>query len=366
VRIALAALCLLAPMAGLAWAQGDALSLDYERLLRRYAAGERESAVAEMAGWPEEKVLEQARALLALWREARACRACPAMVLWRRTPIRAALLLHTDAADRAHRDGRPSRHHDGAAIAIARVLKDDPPGEGFARRWFEATARLALAESRLADALQRAEQGRREFPGSATLLIVVGAVEETFGRLALSRLPDAALVPGSSRTAASLTARREALNHLEDARRALHSAVKTDPSLPEAHLQLGRVAWRLGKAGEARAALEEVFRRQPGPPPLFLAHLFLGRLDEDAGRFDEAARSYEAALALDPSAQSARLALSHAELRLGRSEAARREVEGTLGAVHRRREPDPYWLYPGGPVARAEDDLEALRREASP
>lgn len=365
-RAALVGLLVLVPMAGSAWPQGETLSLEYERILRRYATGEREGAAAEMASWPEAKVLEQTRALLDLGREARACRACPAAVAWRRTPTRVALLLHSDAADRLHREGRASRHHDGAAVGLARLLKDDPPQDGFARRWLEATARLALAESRLDDALRRAEQGLGDFPESTSLLLVVGAVEETYGWLALARLSDVLLVPSASRTTANLTARRQALDRLEAARRALRTAVAIDSSLPEAHLQLGRVAWRLGKAGEARAALEEVFLRQPSPPTRFLAHLFLGRLDEDADRFDAAARSYEAAVALDPSAQSARLAASHARLRLGQGDAARRDVETALGAADRRREPDPYWLHPWGSIERAEEGLEALRREASP
>jgi hypothetical protein len=64
---------------------------------------------------------------------------------------------------------------------------------------------------------------------------------------------------------------------------------------------------------------------------VFLAHLFTGRLDEDAGRLDEAAHSYAAALALEVTSQSARLALSHVR---------------PAGA---RLRPDPFWLYPWEP-----------------
>jgi hypothetical protein len=86
---------------------------------------------------------------------------------------------------------------------------------------------------------------------------------------------------------------------------------------------------------------------------------------EDDGRLDEAARSYEAALLLEPQAQSARLALSHVRLRLGDAAAARREMEATVRGAERRRKPDPFWLYPWGPSVGVEDRLASLRREAS-
>jgi tetratricopeptide (TPR) repeat protein len=108
-----------------------------------------------------------------------------------------------------------------------------------------------------------------------------------------------------------------------------------------------------------------VLARGPASRTGFLAHLFLGRIHEDAGRLDDAARSYEAALALDPHAQSARLALSHVRLRLGSPGVARREVEESVRDAGRRSQPDAYWLYPWGPSVGVEERLEALRQEAS-
>jgi tetratricopeptide (TPR) repeat protein len=222
-----------------------------------------------------------------------------------------------------------------------------------------------LGETRWADALSRADEGLREFPDSAEMLLVVGSIEETFGALALMRLPDSVFSPIQRETRANLEALREARSHLERAHRSLRSAVAADPSLAEARLRLGRVAWRRGETSEARSALEEVLARGPAFRTGFLAHLFLGRVHEDAGRLDDAARAYEAALALYPQAQSARLALSHVRLRLGSPDVARREVETVVDFAGRRTEPDPYWLYPWGPAVGAEDRLQALREEAS-
>ena len=148
--------------------------------------------------------------------------------------------------------------------------------------------------------------------------------------------------------------------------RALRSAVAADPSLHEARLRLGRVAWKLGEEAEARSILRDVLDRKPEPPTALLAHLFVGRLDEEAGRLEEAARSYEAALALDETVQSARVALSHVRLRRGDSASARAQVETALSFSGLRPEPDPFWLYPWGPSVGVEERLEALRLEASP
>ena len=217
------------------------------------------------------------------------------------------------------------------------MLKAESAERPFVRRWYEAMAGLALGETRWGEARDWAERGLRDFPDSAPMLLVVGSIEETFGALALLRLPDSVFSPIQRETRANLEALREARGHLERAHRSLRSAVAAEPSLAEARLRLGRVAWRLGETSEARSALEEVLARGPAARTGFLAHLFLGRIHEDAGRLDDAARSYEAALALDPHAQSARLALSHVRLRLGSPGVARREVEESVRAAGRRR-----------------------------
>ena len=327
-------------------AQPGAVSSAYEAALRSYASGDRDDAVAEVAAWPERRVRDEVDALERLSREGRGCTACAAEDAWRRTPVRAALMLHSDCAQRLRRGGGLPRPHEWAAEKIARLLKDEPAQRPFARRWFEAMAARAQSENRWGDALDWAERGRDEFPEAAEILLVAASLEETLGALSPPGLP-------------------EAREHLSRAHRSLRSAVAADPSLTEARLRLGRVAWRLGETAEARLALEEVLAREPRTDTAFLAHLFLGRLDEDAGRLDDAARAYEEALVLDARSQSARLALSHVRLRLGDPGAARREVDTALRAAGRRPQPDAYRLYPWGQSVGAEGRLEALRREAS-
>jgi len=251
-------------------------------------------------------------------------------------------------------------------VEVARLMKDEPTHRAFARRWYETMASLAQHETRWDEALAWAERGLRDFPDSVEMRLVQGSIEETLGAQAGFRATDEALVdPNSRQSRSELLQRREVRDHLEGAIRALRAAIAADPSLLEPRLRLGRVAWRLGETAEARSALEDVLARKPDAAKAYLAHLFLGRLDEDAGRLDEAAASYEAALAFDPRSQSARLALSHVRLRRGDAAGARAEVEKAVGSAGRRSQPDPLWLYPWGPSVGVEDRLEALRLEAT-
>jgi tetratricopeptide (TPR) repeat protein len=365
-RVSRAVLLVLALSAAAAAQAADVLSPAYEAVVRRYRSGDREGAVADMNAWPEARLRTEMTALTALGRKALACRECAAATTWLRIHVRAALLLHSDCAQRSRRDGTSPRLHESAAVEVARLLKDDPAHRAFARRWYEAMAGLAQGENRWDEALDWAERGLRDFPDSAEMLLVLGSIEETVGAQAWFLETHEGLVdPNTRRSRSELLRRREVREHLEKAHRALRSAVAADPALLEARLRLGRVAWRLGATAEARSALEDVLSRDPDASTAFLAHLFLGRIDEDAGHLDDAARSYRVALALVASAQSARLALSHVRLRSGDTPGARAEVEKSIGSAGRRPQPDPLWLYPWGPSVGVEDRLEALRRETA-
>ncbi len=350
-----------------------AVSPAYETALRRYHSGDREGAIADMSGWSERRLRDEMTALRALCEKARACPRCLVKDQWDRIPVRAALMLHSDSAQRARRDGQSPVLQESAASEVARLMKGDPLHHGFARRWYEAMASLAEAETRWAEALAWAERGLRDFPESVEMLLVQASIEETQGVLELTQGDSGGALaanemlvdPNTRQSRAELLRRREVRERFERAERALRAAIAVDASLQEPHLRLGRVAWRLYKTAVARSSLRIVLARKPDARTAFLAHLFLGRLDEDAGRLDEAVASYEAALALDPHSQSARVALSHLRLRRGDAAGARAEVEKTVGSAGRRPQPDAYWLYPWGPSVGVEDRLEALRREAT-
>ena len=172
----------------------DVLSPAYGAVVGRYLSGDREGAVAEMVHWPEGRLRDETSALAALWRKAQACRPCAASRAWEQMPARAALMLHSDCAQRARRDGTPPRPQEAVAAEIARMLKDDPTHRAFARRWYEAMAGLAEGENRWGEALDWAERGLRDFPKSAEMLLVLGSIEETVGAPASFRVTDEALI----------------------------------------------------------------------------------------------------------------------------------------------------------------------------
>jgi tetratricopeptide (TPR) repeat protein len=319
------------------------LSPSYEAVVRRYAVGDHEGALSEACSWPEARLKREVPIRKGDWQRAEQLGAGMSPELWRVLPAKAGLMLHTDCARRARGGGWPSGLHEAAAWSIARVLEADPEQKAFARRWYETFAELALADFRFAHALAWVERGLKDFPDSAEMLLVMGAIEEI---------------------QATEPERADARPYLEAARRTLRAAVAADPRLAEAELRLGRVAYRLGATDEARAALVQALERSGGGRTAFLAHLFAGRIDEDAGRLQAAAASYAAAVAIDPRCQSGRLALSHVRLRLGDEAAARRDVEDSLESAGGRPR-DPLWLYPWGPSVGVLERLEALRREAS-
>lgn len=343
------------------------LSPAYEAVVLRYQSGNRDEAVSGMAGWPEGRLRSEMTALGALREKARKALDPSALILWHQVPVKAALMLHTDCALRARRVAVSPGLHEGIAAEIARMLRDDGAHRAFAQRWYEAMAGLAVSENRWGDGLEWAELGLRDFPDSPEALLLLASIAETSAALEALDISGADSANPGTRAARAARARARGVHErLERAHRALRSSVAADPSLVEARLRLGRVAWRLGAAAEARSVLEEVLARDHSPREAFLAHLFLGRVHEDAGRLDEAVRSYAAALALESNAQSARLALSHVRLRSGDAARARAEAERALRPAGARLRPDPFWLYPWGPSVGVEERLESLRREASP
>jgi tetratricopeptide (TPR) repeat protein len=346
--------------------QPTVLSPAYTAAVERYVSGDREGAVTAVYALAERELRKQVDTLRSLSKRARACAQCADSIAWREAPLPAALMLHTDASLRREEGRLPARAHESVAAALAQLMSDDDPARrAFARRWYLVAAGLAHADNRWEDALAWARRGLDAFPGAAELLLAIGSIEESVNLLAAPRLLAELLDPSTSQARAGLTRYRDARQGLERARRALRDALAAEPSLDEARLRLGRIAWRLGEPAEARAALDEVLlRTNAARGTAHLAHLFTGRLHEDAGRLEEAARAYEAALALDANGQAARIALSHVRLRLGDAAAARSEVAAALAPAGRRRHPDPFWVYAAGVTAGLEEQLEALRREA--
>jgi tetratricopeptide (TPR) repeat protein len=340
-------------LAAASLAPAQVLSPAYRALVARYGSGDRTGAADDLCGWPDARIKREI-AVLGSERQG--------------TTLRAALMLHTECVQRAAGDRKLPGPHVTAAWSIARTLAKEPALRSFARRWYEAFAELAQADYRWGHALVWAERGLDDFPGSAELWLVRGSIEEMQAIQAAQASPllsGGEPLPDVDVLKSSLLERGDVQKYLQAARKSLRASIHADASLADVHLHLGRIAWRMGDAAEARAELDAALARSKEPRTSYLALLFLGRLEEDAGYVQEAAVRYEAAVAIGPDHQSGRLALSHARLRLGDPAAARREVEQALESAGRRTERDPLWLYPWGPAVGVAERLEAMKREAS-
>jgi hypothetical protein len=246
------------------------VSLDYEALIRRYAAGERDVAVAALGAWRPGELDRQVRALQ---RARPACPSCPDPI--GDLPLKAAVMLHVDRDVMEHPRSRSVEHarpcpgdHARRAGQIAALLADRNGTREFARRFFLSMANRSQWDFCLEAAQQWARDGLDRFPRDPSLLLALGAAGEE--KATLADLPSQD--PRGARTA-----------WYREAERALAEAVGADPDLFEARIRLGRVRWYLGQDESARQTLEDALRRG-GPPPLpYLGQLFLGQALERVG-----------------------------------------------------------------------------------
>lgn len=347
---AVASACLVGATAPAA-AKLDPLYLD---LLRRYARGERPEAIAALGEWSDGRLQKQVGIVEDARIAAERCPKCPNPLAG--VPLRAAVLLHADRdkvekPEPVGREETPRCPGAQARIAgrYAAVLARDPATRDFARRFFLTTALLWQHRACFDDALLQARAGIELFPRDAELLLTAGCV-----------LEEKAFLTGvSSRDDWPSALPQE---WFKDARRELADAVASNPDLVLARVRLGRVLWRLGQPEPAREALEAAVARAREPEHRYLAHLFLGRIHEDAQRLDQALSEYRRAAEVYPEGQSAAVALSHALQLAGDTEGSRRALERGLSDGPMLR--DPYSEYLAGNTAVADRMDAALHREA--
>jgi tetratricopeptide (TPR) repeat protein len=342
----------------------------YEDLVRRYAAGERAPALAELRSWTEKDLARELERLRAWERTARRCERCPEKEAFARFPLRAAILLHTDLAEldvRARtpvdeavpRCGVSPQAVMAAEVALLALVR--PADTGFVGRWFRAMTLRSHADACLADATRWASDGLRWFPEDAPLLLARGTVEETAAALSDDGPSN---TPGNpAGRGVEVSSQRQ---YLRDALRDFDRALRSDPRLTEARVRRGRVQWLLGQKAEARASFDAVLADGGDAALLCRARLFRGRGYEEERRLDEAEADYRAALALAPQSQAASVAVSYVSWLQGKTGEAKAVLEQALLRAGRRTDADPFWDYSFGSAEGAERFLESLREEARP
>jgi tetratricopeptide (TPR) repeat protein len=150
----------------------------------------------------------------------------------------------------------------------------------------------------------------------------------------------------------------------EKARRDFADALAVDAGLGLAQVRLGRVLWRLGQGEAARQQLEAALSSLRDVDLVYLAHLFLGRVHQDAGRLSEATREYKLAAESHPSALSAGTALSSALFLAGDVDGARQALRRGLTTAGHRSERDPLWDYLVLNAADLADLVVTVHRES--
>jgi tetratricopeptide (TPR) repeat protein len=162
------------------------------------------------------------------------------------------------------------------------------------------------------------------------------------------------------------------LAHLNIAENYYRRALQVVPDQVEAHLRLAHVWQAQRRLGEARAEIEALLARPKLEPRIvYVAYLMLGGMSEAEGRMEEAARCYRAALAAEPDAQVATLALSHARHRSGARAEAGEIVERwlTRAKAEEPAEIDEWLWFQWGAAGRAANPQEwmlgPLREELS-
>ncbi len=357
----------------------------YLGLLTSYAAGKRAEAIAALGEWTEDELEVQFALLHSLARTAQRCRtpilvpstaalveACAAQAHIEQLPLRAAVMLHADREgfEQARTTSCPGAtwqcgdlFHGRMAEHLTELVLLQPNGPEFARRFYVGMALQAHSRGCFLDAQRWSLGGLQRFPKDGVLNLALGTATDSVAFLTPPP-PSFRAVPTTAevRQAAAVAYQRR---HLwEEARRALERAVAAEPQLDEASLRLGRVLLRLEKNEAAREALEAALARSEDPQLRYLAHLFLGRIHEQAGRAQEAAADYRAALGIQPASQVATVALAHLRETQGETAEARNILERGLEQT-REHFADPYWEYYAAIRSlRAETLFEALRREA--
>lgn len=236
---------------------------------------------------------------------------------WTAAALNRALLMHGDAAialrkDRGAAVSRQIELADQLAFAAAR----HPGNIWFVHRWYRAFTATVHAQIVEAHWRQQPWYKRAASVDRAGELEVIGA----HLRLPVDTLSIDA--PGF----------REATQLLEPA---------SADGFVAASLHLGRIQLLRGHDADARRLLTVAAGDEDSRVTRYLAHLFLGSMDERDGRPDAAERHYRDALTALPRAQSGHVALASLFARTGRS------ADAALAIVNdgAPRFFDPWWSY---------------------
>jgi tetratricopeptide (TPR) repeat protein len=335
----------------------------YHGIVNAYREG-KDDSIAEILAWDPErltKIVAAAQSPLDMFRP------------WDAPRVKAAAMLHTDAAIRVLTDEARLGFHLSLAGRLLQVA--GPDLHPVARAWYIAVSRLLRERAMLFVAEGLLERGRKLLPRDAAILYESGVLQEQIATFAafitetVFELPAPRSHSGALQTTnerSRLPANRHVMDQadaLDKAAASLGDAVDADPSHELARLHLGRVQILRGKQAEGLKLLAPLAASAVETDTAYLATMFLGAMHHRRGRYAEAEQMYRAAIDKVPAAQSAYVALSEVLQRVGRGDESRVVLLGVLRtpAVSRT---EPWWWYLAEPIADAKQRVDALRKSA--
>jgi tetratricopeptide (TPR) repeat protein len=185
-------------------------------------------------------------------------------------------------------------------------------------------------------------------PRSAALKVLEGSAHEIDAGHFDTVVPR----PGPGRSGAYF----DHFRRLDLAYAAFRAASVADPHNAYARIRLGRLLFRLDRAGEAREAIARALAVAGRPDDVYLGSLFLGAIEERQRNFAAAREAYTRALTVAPRGQTVIIALSHLELISGRPDQAQSLAKAFAASPV---DDHAWWAYKNGGLDL--DGLAALR-----
>jgi VWFA-related protein len=213
------------------------------------------------------------------------------------------------------------------------LVRDPLEPDTFERLWLwgelailEGTIRPALTETFVTHALAR-------FPDEPRFVLARAVVAD-------QRWPIGVVSPMTGALGATMPSG----TFVSDVMARYEAAIAFDETGAEARIRLAWFLHRLGRDAEALERLDAVAdNRSPDIPMRYLRQLMRGHVLVALARIGPAIESYQAALALVPGAQSARVALMNGLLLAGRRTEAEALAETIQTAGNNTF--DPWWMY---------------------
>lgn len=242
------------------------------------------------------------------------------------------------------------------AVRPSRAARPAPSRDPMVREWYVATTQWMQFNVHYDS--NHLNHARELFPNDRDVLFLAGTLHAIYATPRIQHAVQSVVLPSGY----TMDAKSDG-EELRQSRTLLRRALEVDPSFAEAHLRLGRVLAVEGHIEEAARELTVAERDVPDERNRYYAALFLGAVEEAAGRFDAARAAYDRAAGLFPLAQSPLVAIAALARRRGDRAGALRATQELFALPPRADDrKDPWWIYDIWQARDADDRLAALRR----